>query len=195
MNTTPPKINALKSFVQADLYQMISENVLEWVTFVNLLIPEEYVQLVSQLMLSKVTEFVSKLKSHIHVQLDNIWEMTISATKSANSVKFTTENLEPAQNVSTIITLCTLESVFPKDNADPDNSSSTTTVKMSAPPVETLTDKPESVSTVPHHNTNFTTDSVSQLKPVESDNGPMTQEIVTMSVQDATNSTHQLVTV
>ena len=117
--------------------------------------------------------------------------MTTTAMKSANSVKSTAEILECAQNVSPTISSCTLDSVSFKDDVSQDKSWSTTIVKTSAQLVEITTELQESALTVLQLIMNFTTDFVSQLKPVESENGPMKMANAMKSTQNATLSTHQ----
>jgi hypothetical protein len=121
-NTTSLKPNASRLSAQADSFQTISESALESVTFVKYSMPEEFAWPVFQLTPFKTTEFAFKLKDQTHAQPDNTWVMTTYAMKPVNSAKFSTETTDIAQNVSTITTLCTLENVSSKHNANPDKS-------------------------------------------------------------------------
>jgi hypothetical protein len=145
-------------------------------------------------MLFNQTESAFKLKSQTHALPDNTWARIISAMKLTSSVAFSTERLEPAQNVFQTTSSCTPENVFLENNANQGKSSSTTIATMSAQPVETSTDQLENASTVLLKNTNFIMDFASLSAPVESDSGLIITENASMSAQDATLSTHQLET-
>jgi hypothetical protein len=145
-------------------------------------------------MLFNQMESAFKLKSHTNAHRDNTWAKTISAMKLTSSVAFSTERLEPVQNVFQTTSSCTPENVSLENNANQDKSSSTTIATMSAQPAATSTDQLENASTVLLKNTNFIMDFASLSAPVESDSGLIITENASMSAQDATLSTHQLET-
>lgn len=195
MKLVPQLENALKLFAQPDTFQTIMENVLRWATFVKLMMLTEFVWPVSQLTLLAQAEFAYNFKHQTHVQTDNIWVMITSATRSVISVMSTILPMESVLNVSTVITSCTLENVSFKRIVNQDKFWLTTTVMMSAQPVETSTEPPESVLTVFLTIMNFIMDFVFQLKLVVPDNGLITTEFATMLILNATHSTHQQVLV
>ncbi len=82
--------------------------------------------------------------------------------KLTSSVKFSTKTMENVQNVSEDTTLCIPENAFNKLNVNQDKFWSTTTVKMLAQHVETMTEPQESVLTVSVKNMNFIMDFVFQ---------------------------------
>ena len=166
MNSMLLKVNALKLSVRLDSFPTILENVFESAIFAMNSIREETVWPVSQHTSSQIMESAFNCQPHAHALKDNIWVMTITAKKLANSVISSVKKLDSVANVLITISSCTPENVSLKNNAEQDKFLSTTTAKMSAQLAETLTDKLENVSIVFLKTFNFTMGFVSQRKPV-----------------------------
>ncbi len=119
------------------------ENVSKLVTSVKFMTLEETVWAVFQpTFFPRESVFNHNLQTH--VQLDNIWVMITSVMEPVISVRFTAEPVDNAANVSTDISLCTLDNVFYRKLANQDKSLSTTIVTMSVPHVVTTTEQQES---------------------------------------------------